>query len=125
MSESVMIIEYDYENDILFFYDDNNYKYEFSEHLDKSVVMDFNKNKLPIGLEILNASKLFKTKKFHLKSINNGHLNIVVSEEKIEISLSLSTKIHNKPTPMNLINVNSDNNLDIPNIKTEVAVATA
>ena len=125
MSERVMIIEYDYENDILFFYDEENYKYEFSEHLDKSVTMDFNKNKLPIGLEISNASKLFKTEKFRLKSINDGCLNIEISKKKISINIHMITKIHNKPTPMNPINVNSNNSLGIPNMTTELSIATA
>ena len=87
--------------------------------------MDFNKNKIPVGIEILNASKLFKTKRYLLKSLNEGHLNIAISEKKIKILIMLFIKVHNKHTLIHPINVNSDNNLGIPNIKTEIAVATA
>ena len=47
MKKRVMEVDYDYENDILFaFLDDEYYKdFEYSEFLDKSVNIDFGKKK--------------------------------------------------------------------------------
>ena len=72
MNDKIMLFDYVYENDILFFHLAKDYNYNFSEFLDKLVVMDFNKNKIPIGIEILNASKVFKSKKYLLNNISWG-----------------------------------------------------
>lgn len=123
MNENIMDIDYDYKEDILFFYSKKQ-KYKFSEFLNKSIVMDFNENKIPMGLEILNASKLFKAKKHLLTNIKEGDMEIVISEKNIELNINLIIEIHQKSTPIAPINVVGNNNFNIPNIKTEVAVAS-
>ncbi|MCL2115539.1 MAG: DUF2283 domain-containing protein [Methanobrevibacter sp.] len=124
MNEKKLVFDFDYENDILFFYSEKDYGYEFSVFLSESIVMDFNKNKVPIGLEIFNASKLFKTKKHFLKTIYEGSLEILISKEKIKSNLTLSIKIHNKDTKTPQLNFVGVNDLQIPNINTELLVAS-
>lgn len=121
MNKSIMLFHYDCEEDILFFYSKQNQKYEVSEFITKSVVIDLNENKFPIGLEILDASKLLNTKKYLLKNIKEGEIAIKINEDKIELKLSLTIPIHRKATFIP-INVVGDNKSHIPNIQTEVGV---
>jgi len=123
MDEKIMLFDYDFENDILFFHLAKDYNYDFSEFLDKLVVMDFNENKIPIGLEILDASKVFKSKKHFLNNISHGSIDLMVREKEIELKIDLVIEIHKKPTsiPMNIV---GNNDLNIPNFATELAIAS-
>lgn len=123
MNKNIMLFHYDYEEDILFFYTKKKYKYEVSEFLTKSVVMDLNENKFPIGVEILDASKIFNTEKYLFKNIENGEIGIEISEDKIELKISLIISIHQKHTSVP-VNVVGENKSQLPNIQTEVAVAS-
>ncbi|KZX16774.1 hypothetical protein MBCUT_06380 [Methanobrevibacter cuticularis] len=125
MKKKVMEVDYDYENDILFaFLDDEYYKdFEYSEFLDSSVSIDFDKKSIPIGIEISNASKKFNTKKQYLNDILSGALYISIHEKKIELNVNLFVIIHNKPTSLNPIDLVEDNILNMPNIETSMAIA--
>jgi len=124
MSKNIMLFHYDYEEDILFFYSKKKYKYEVSEFITKSVVIDLNENKFPIGVEILDASKLMNTKKHLLKNIKEGEIAIKISEDKIELGLTLIIPVHQEATSVP-VSVVGDNKSQIPSIQTEVAVALA
>ena len=124
MNKNIMLFHYDHEEDILFFYSKKNHKYEVSEFITKSVVMDLNENKFPIGVEILDASKLLNTEKYLLKNIKDGEIAIKINEDKIELILSLTIPIHQKTTPVP-VSVVGDNKSQIPNIQTEVTLALA
>jgi len=124
MNERIMLFDYDYENDILFLHLAKDYNYDFSELIDKSVVMDLNEYNMPIGFEITDASTVFKSKKFLLNNINQGTINLMISEKDIELKIDLVIEIHNKANsiPMNIV---GDNNLNIPNFTTEIAIDSA
>ena len=124
MSKNIMQFQYDSEEDILFFYSKKDYNYEFSEHLNPFVTLGFDDKNFPVDLEILDASKVLNTKKHILKNIENGEIVIKISENKIDLSLSLIITVHQKPTtvPVTVVGVNKSH---IPNIKAEVAVASA
>jgi len=124
MDKNIMLFHYDYEEDILFFYSKKNHKYEVSEFITKSVVIDLNENKFPIGVEISDASKLLNTKKHILKNIKDGEIAIKISEDKIELKLSVIILIHQKATSVP-ISVVGDNKSQIPSMQTEVALALA
>ena len=123
MSKDIMLFHYDYEEDILFFYSKEKHKYEVSDFIAKSVAIDLNENKFPIGVEILDASKLFNTKKHFLKNIENGEIAININEDKIELGISLIIPIHQKTTSIP-VNVVGDNKSHIPSIQAEVSVVT-
>ncbi|MBF4469216.1 MAG: DUF2283 domain-containing protein [Methanobrevibacter arboriphilus] len=124
MDENIMLMEYDYENDILFFNAEKNYEYEFSEILDESIVMDFNKYKAPIGLEISNASKIFKVKKFQIKHFSSGDLHICINKNSIKLKLGLSITVHEKNTPIPPMSFVGENNLNIPTFESDLAVSS-
>jgi len=115
-------LNYDYENDILFF-NKSNEDYEFSEILNKSIAIDFNKNENLIGLEVSQASKQFKTKKIYLNSVKEANVKISIDEKDIKISINLFVEIHSKQTPLKNVNIIESNNLKIPNIETNMAIA--
>jgi len=125
MKEKVMGIDYDNENDILFaFLDDEYYKdYEYSEIINGSVHIDLDKNNVPIGVELSDASKNFKTKKLYLKNILSGTIYISISEKQIELSINLLITLHNKPLSLNPIDLVEENISNLPNIETTMAIA--
>ncbi|MCL2157151.1 MAG: DUF2283 domain-containing protein [Methanobrevibacter sp.] len=114
---------YDYESDILSFFLTDNFDYEFSQFIERSIVINYNQSNKPIGFEFLNASKSFKTNKIFLKNIDFGEIELKISEEKITLNIKLIIKIHNKPTPLPL-NISGANENQIPNIETKVAIAS-
>ena len=64
------------------------------------------------------------TKKYLLKNIKDGEIAIKISEDKIELLLSLIILIHQKPISVP-ISVVGDNKSQIPSMQTEVALALA
>jgi len=124
MSKNIMQFQYDWKEDILFFYSKKEYIYEFSEHLNPFIAIGFDDNNYPVDLEILDASKTLNTKKYYLKNIEKGEIVIKISENKIDLSFSLIIITHKKATtvPVTVVVANKS---QIPNIQTEVAVASA
>jgi len=64
-----------------------------------NIILDFNTDQSLKGVEILNASKKFGVSKYALKSLHKINLDLDISEEKIELNISLVLRIRNKPTP--------------------------
>jgi len=116
-----MNLTYDYESDILSFFLIKNFDYEFSQFINKSSVINHDFNNNPIGFEFLNASKSFKTKKTFLQNIDFGEIELKISKKIISLNIKLIIKIHNKPTPLPF-NISGDNENQIPNIETKVAI---
>ena len=112
--------DYDYENDILFFYSKKENNYEFSELLNKSVVIDYNKNKHPIGLEIIKASKFFEITKPNLKTIIGGELFLCVARKEIRLDISLIILIHNKKTSLPFQHIIGGNVLNLATVETKL-----
>jgi len=122
--KEIMEVDYDHENDILFaFLDDKTYKdFEYSEFLNSFVSIDFNKNNIPIGVEISNASEQFKTKKQYLNNIISGGITILISEKKIELDIDLFVLIKNKSEPLSPVSIVENNDFSLPLIKTTMAM---
>ena len=89
--------DYDYENDSLFFFI-KGAEYSHSLNLD-NIILDFNTDQSLKGVEILNASKKFGVSKYALKSLHKMDLDLDISDEKIELKISLVLIKRNKPTP--------------------------
>jgi hypothetical protein len=89
--------DYDYENDSLLFFI-KGADYTHSLNLD-NIILDFSTDQSLKGVEILNASKKFGVSKYALKSLHKINLDLDISEEKIELKISLILIQRDKPTP--------------------------
>ena len=120
-----MEVDYDSQNDILFaFLDDRIYEdFEYSEFLNDFVSIDFNKDNIPIGVEISNASDEFKTKKQYLNNIISGNITISISTEKIELDIDLLALIHNKSSSLSPVSIVENNTNSLPSVETSMAMA--
>ena len=116
-----MKFDYDCENDSLFLFQDEGV-YEFSEFLTNSIAIDFNTDKIPIGIEVFNASKKFNTEKNNLLNIINGIVKVSICEKEIKFSINLNIKIHSKSTSIKPVSIVKDNNFNIPDSETNRAI---
>lgn len=119
-----LLTDYDYQEDILYFHLGENSNYESSKNLNKNILIDFNKNNLPIGVEIFNASEILGTKKLYLKQIEQGIMKIKINKESINLNLNLIIVIHQRKTNLP-VNITTDNNYQLPNTQTEVIVSSS
>lgn len=65
----------------------------------------------------------FKTKKIYLQSVRKANVKIFVDEKDIKLNIKLLVEIHNKQTPLENVNIIETNDLNIPNIETNMAIA--
>ena len=84
--------------------------------------MTLAKKNIPIGVEISNASEMFKTKKQYLKDILSGAVYISINGKKIELTVNLFVIVHNKLISLNSIDLVGDNILNVPNVETSMAI---
>lgn len=87
-------MDYDYENDILYFKVSNKDYYKSLE-LD-NIVVDFDQNNLITGLQIFNASDFLNIDKEQLVKIPNWSVNITTNDGKLEINLVIKIVDNNK-----------------------------
>jgi len=112
---------YDYQHDILGIRVVGGYKYKESVELEEGVMLDFNKDNIPIALEILDASKVLNIpNKQCLSNRKNIQMNISISDEIIKVCLEVVVKIHNKEETMS-VNSSTINYINAPTMQTELA----
>ncbi len=58
--------DYDYQSDSLLLHITEDYEYKKSVRLEEDIILDFDKNDVPVALELLNASKTLHVKKSSL-----------------------------------------------------------
>jgi uncharacterized protein YuzE len=99
---------YDAENDSLFLYVIDDYKYRESVELDGNIILDFDENCVPVALEILNVSKLFGVSKYYLTKPISFRMSIAVSKKSIAIkslfSINVRQRITEKPIKAETLN---------------------
>ncbi|KZX16782.1 DUF2283 domain-containing protein [Methanobrevibacter filiformis] len=122
MKNKEITLDYDYENDNLFIFLKNN-KYKYTEFLNDSVSIDFDKDENPIGFEVADASTQFKTQKLYLNNIISGEIKVIITEKNVNLSMTLYVEVRNKSIHLNSIDVVEDNYLNIPNTEVSVAIA--
>jgi uncharacterized protein YuzE len=110
---------YDYKEDIFDISIAEDYVYDSTIKLDEGVFLDFDKNNIPIALEILGASKVTKIDKENLK-MADVQVIYVVTPEKINVEITFSYPIHNKPIDI-LIEKNIANEYNLPTNRTILA----
>ena len=107
-SDNNCYYEYYTDNDILDIYRVKNYKYKTSLELEEGVILDIDKNNIPVSLEILDASEIFKIKdKNLLSNIHELDMKIEVTKEIIRVDVELSFNSSKKSFSLKSIILNS------------------
>lgn len=108
---TIDILDYDSENDNLFF---KSRSREYKSSIDfNNIILDIGIDGIPVGAEILNASKLFNVPKSAIKNIITFRAEFYVSEEIIKINFTMSVTISNRETERTAA-LQYINNIDIP-----------
>jgi len=99
-------IDYDYKEDILYFYIEKfmskgSHEYRYSFDLDGFIV-DIDNDNHVTGFELLDASKRLNVDKMILRFIKAGRFNARVKANLIIISFALTSVIRNKPMQITL-----------------------
>ncbi len=117
-----MINEYDTQSDTLYLRVVYPYKYSESIELSDNIILDFDVNNIPVALEILDASKFFHVKPYALRNFGLD-MNIQIEEDKISLNAKFILLIHQKKEEVPF-NVGTINDIELPAMQTNYAVAT-
>lgn len=101
------------------------YKYKESVEIGEGIILDFDEENVPVALEILNASKIFKVPKYALNKPTENigvHMGIKVDEKSICLKADFAIKLHNNRQDYSVESFTA-NNSQIPNLTTELATA--
>jgi len=100
----------------------SSFDYEESIELESNIFVDLDTDEKPVGIEILDASKVFNVNKLSLKNIKCIYMKIEVSQEIISLNFHLGIEIHNKSL-IKQVDSNVVNDFNIPTMTTELATA--
>lgn len=117
--ETKVTYDYDIQGDSLFIYCVEKYEYDVSLELDNDVILDIDKQGIPVAFEFLNASKLFHLEKNLLNNIIKIHVKSTITPESISLNVELVVPIHNKTQIFNINRITS-NLTGIPALDTEL-----
>ena len=107
---------YDASFDILVVKVKRGFTYAKTVEMDEGVLLDFDINNVPISLEILDASKIFKVPKGSLNNPSSFNMKVCVNEDsiKIDVRMRLLNEYHHENTKLDsLVN----NYANIPNME--------
>ena len=113
---------YDASFDILVVKVKRDFTYAKTVEMDEGVLLDFDINNLPIFLEILDASKIFKVPKGSLNNPSSFNMKVCVNEDSIKIDVIMEVVIdyHHENTKLDsLVN----NYANIPSMETTLSSA--
>lgn len=108
MSENNIEFDYDRQNDSLFVYRNIDYEYNVSLELDENIILDFDKDGVPVAFEFLNATNLFNMKKTDFNNLVRLKIKIDINEDQITVSIQINVAIHNKQINHNINRVASN-----------------
>ena len=113
---------YDASFDILVVKVKRDFTYAKTVEMDLGVLLDFDINNLPISLEILDASKIFKVPKGSLNNPSSFNMKVCVNEDsiKIDVRMRLLNEYHHENTKLDSLVNNYDN---IPSIEATLSSA--
>ena len=104
-------MDYDYINDILFFKVKNR-EYDFSLEF-QNMVIDIDKEKFIVGIQIFDASEFLRIEKVSLRAIPKWQFKARIDHGVIEIRLFYQITVHNKIIEKNPIII-QENTADLP-----------
>ena len=113
---------YDASFDILVVKVKRDFTYAKTVEMDLGVLLDFDITNVPISLEILDASKIFKVPKGSLNNPSSFNMKVCVNEDsiKIDVRMRLLNEYHHENTKLDsLVN----NYANIPSMETTLSSA--
>ena len=124
MDNNSFELDYSYDSscDVLVVKVKRDFTYAKTVEMDEGVLLDFDINNLPISLEILDASKIFKVPKGSLNNPSSFNMNVFVNEDSIKIDVIMEVVIdyHHENTKLDsLVN----NYANIPSMETTLSSA--
>ncbi|NOR48188.1 MAG: DUF2283 domain-containing protein [Methanosarcinaceae archaeon] len=87
-------IDYDYDNDIIFFYNEDK-SYDLSIDAE-GIILDLSEDNYVMDIEISNASKRFGVSKSDLRAVKHFEAEINIDRDNIEISMKLEIQKRNR-----------------------------
>ena len=111
---------YDYDFDVLGIRVTHDYDYRTSIEMEEGIILDFDINNVPVALEILDASKVFKVPKSSLMNPYLIKMEVNINEKSIHLKTILELIIHHKKEDCPVESFTS-NNTDIPSINRSLA----
>ena len=124
MDNNSFELDYSYDSscDVLVVKVKRDFTYAKTVEMDVGVLLDFDINNLPISLEILDASKIFKVPKCSLNNPSSFNMKVCVNEDsiKIDVRMRLLNEYHHENTKLDsLVN----NYANIPSMETTLSSA--
>ena len=124
MDNNSFELDYSYDSscDVLVVKVKRDFTYAKTVEMDVGVLLDFDINNVPISLEILDASKIFKVPKCSLNNPSSFNMKVCVNEDSIKIDVIMEVVIdyHHENTKLDsLVN----NYANIPSIEATLSSA--
>ena len=122
MNNNSFELDYNYDSscDVLVVKVKRDFTYAKTVEMDEGVLLDFDINNVPISLEILDASKIFKVPKGSLNNPSSFNMKVCVNDDsiKIDVRMRLLNEYHHENTKLDsLVN----NYANIPSMETTLS----
>lgn len=112
-NSTVLKYMYDYSSDVFGVKVKNDFIYHETVELEDGVLLDFDKNNVPVSLEIMDASKRFNIPKSSLNDLKFFNMTVVVDNKFITINVVIGVLIHNNKQILESFTVNKYGILNI------------
>lgn len=120
-NSTVLKYMYDYSSDVFGVKVKNNFIYHETVELEDGVLLDFDKNDVPVSLEIMDASKRFNIPKSSLNDLKFFNMTVVVDNKFITINVVIGVLIHNNENKQ-ILESFTVNKYGIPNITADLTI---
>ena len=120
-NSTVLKYMYDYSSDVFGVKVKNDFIYHETVELEDGVLLDFDKNNVPVSLEIMEASKRFNIPKSSLNDLKFFNMTVVVDNKFITINVVIGVLIHNNENKQ-ILESFTVNKYGIPNITADLTI---
>ena len=120
-NSTVLKYMYDYSSDVLGVKVKNDFIYHETVELEDGVLLDFDKNDVPVSLEIMDASKRFNIPKSSLNDLKFFNMTVVVDNKFITIKVVIGVLINNNENKQ-ILESFTVNKYGIPNITADLTI---
>lgn len=120
-NSTVLKYMYDYSSDVFGVKVKNDFIYHETVELEDGVLLDFDKNDVPVSLEIMDASKRFNIPKSSLNDLKFFNMTVVVGNKFITINVVIGVLIHNNENKQ-ILESFTVNKYGIPNITADLTI---